>query len=210
MTETYPEFHVYSDEEWVPIAAELARLGPVSLTDRSTISRLALEYQQFYASAELTSPERTQALACYQEIEFHIRKLFDAIDRLDSLRKTPSRVAAITRAMAMATDPPMRDLEFNTWREQTRAVMLFAIKSNISSLDLDLVKDSNRSLSIALQGFIASMLHFWIERGGHAGKSPGSPAVRFVLAAARPIIPDLKASTVSHFIRSQGTQSSEG
>jgi hypothetical protein len=28
-----------------------------------------------------------------------------------------------------------------------------------------------------------------------------SPAVRFIMAAARPVIPDLKASTISHFIR---------
>lgn len=181
MPETYPEFHDYTDEEWLPIAAALARLGPATLTDRSRLNRAALDHQLLYASAEPASPERKIALACYEEIELHILGLFDALDRLDSLRKTPSRLDAIARAMAMATDPPAPGFQFDIWRQQTGALMHFAKVSKDRKLQI--MKDSNRSLGITLQGFLAYLLDFWIEHGGHAGKSPNSPAVRFVRGA---------------------------
>jgi hypothetical protein len=196
----YPvsSYHLlYTDEEWNPIMAELARHGSPTAADRGTLEIAAIEYQMLHGLADSTSEEFRIAAACEKEIALHSCKLIDALDRLDSLRKRPSRLSPITHAM----DPVTPGASFNTWKQQTLAMMTVAAAP--SPLKPIFEKCSNRSRSAVLNRYLGYLLDFWIARGGHAGKSPHSPAVRFILAAARPIIPTLKASTVSHFIRSK-------
>jgi hypothetical protein len=68
-----------------------------------------------------------------------------------------------------------------------------------------LAKRSNRARPDILDEFLMRFVLFYTSRGGHAGKHPESPCVRFVVAAAAPPLRaagfETKPGTISNLIR---------
>jgi hypothetical protein len=69
------------------------------------------------------------------------------------------------------------------------------------------LKRSNRARPDVLDNFLMRFVHFYASRGGHAGKDPDSPCVRFVFAAAAPALQaagfEAKPGMISNLIRAR-------
>jgi hypothetical protein len=69
------------------------------------------------------------------------------------------------------------------------------------------LKRSNRARPDVLDDFLMRFVLFYTSRGGHAGKSPKSPCVRFVIAAAAPALRaagfEARPGTISNLIRAR-------
>jgi hypothetical protein len=69
------------------------------------------------------------------------------------------------------------------------------------------LKRSNRARPDVLDNFLMRFVHFYASRGGHAGKDPNSPCVRFVIAAAAPALQaagfETKPGMISNLIRAR-------
>jgi hypothetical protein len=68
-------------------------------------------------------------------------------------------------------------------------------------------KRSNRARPDVLDDFLMRFVLFYTSRGGHAGKDPESPCVRFVIAAAEPALQaacfEARSGTISNLIRAR-------
>ena len=68
-------------------------------------------------------------------------------------------------------------------------------------------KRSNRARADILDDFLMRFVLFYTSRGGHAGKDPESPCVRFVVATAAPALRaagfETKPGTISNLIRAR-------
>lgn len=68
-------------------------------------------------------------------------------------------------------------------------------------------KRSNRARPDVLDNFLMRFVLFYASRGGHAGKDPDSPCVRFVIAAAAPALQaagfETKPGMISNLIRAR-------
>jgi hypothetical protein len=68
-------------------------------------------------------------------------------------------------------------------------------------------KRSNRARPDVLDNFLMKFVLFYASRGGHAGKDPDSPCVRFVIAAAAPALQavgfETKPGMISNVIRAR-------
>jgi hypothetical protein len=69
-------------------------------------------------------------------------------------------------------------------------------------------KRSNRARPDALDGYLALLVQFFMRRGGYPGKARSSPCVKFVVAAASPVLSTmyftkLKPGAISNLIRSR-------
>jgi hypothetical protein len=179
--------HEYSKEQRGLIQNEL----PISDLDLLQLQNAAAQYK-FDRSLNDSNGEEFNP-ADYEEFLTLSRKLLRIIDRLH--RHRPLRPTLDAK-----DDPILRD----GWRSLTALLLPYIeIAEAQSSPDPRFRKPTNRSRSKSLDIYFEFLLDFWIGRGGHPGKSERSPAAKFILAAARPVIPDLKASTVSRFIRDQ-------
>src|SRR5450755_675771 len=69
------------------------------------------------------------------------------------------------------------------------------------------LKRSNRARPDVLDNFLMRFVLFYASRGQHAGKDPGSPCVRFVIAAAAPALQaagfETKPGMISNLIRAR-------
>jgi hypothetical protein len=69
------------------------------------------------------------------------------------------------------------------------------------------LKRSNRARPDVLDDFLMKFVLFYSSRGGHAGKDPESPCVRFVIAAAGPALRaagfEARLGTISNLIRAR-------
>jgi hypothetical protein len=69
------------------------------------------------------------------------------------------------------------------------------------------LKRSNRARPDVLDDFLMRFVLFYSSRGGHAGKDPKSPCVRFVIAAAGPALRaagfEARLGTISNLIRAR-------
>jgi len=69
------------------------------------------------------------------------------------------------------------------------------------------LKRSNRARADVLDDFLMRLVLFYTSRGGHAGKDPESPCVRFVIAAAAPALRaagfEARPGTISNLIRAR-------
>jgi hypothetical protein len=69
------------------------------------------------------------------------------------------------------------------------------------------LKRSNRARPDVLDDFLMSFVLFYTSRGGHAGKDPESPCVRFVIATAEPALRaagfEARPGTISNLIRAR-------
>jgi hypothetical protein len=69
------------------------------------------------------------------------------------------------------------------------------------------LKRSNRARPDVLDDFLMRFVLFYTSRGGHAGKDPESPCVRFVIAATEPALQaagfEARPGTISNLIRAR-------
>jgi len=69
------------------------------------------------------------------------------------------------------------------------------------------LKRSNRARYDVFDNFLMKFVLFYISRGGHAGKAPGSPCARFVIAAATPPLRaagfEVRPGAISNLIRAR-------
>jgi hypothetical protein len=189
----------YTDDQWIPVAAQLTRYGAPSVEDRGYLEDAARDYHWFHRYSEPSSSEVKRAETCFQNIERHSARLLREFDILDRLPTKPSRLTLLQ--IALARDPRKASAEYVAWRKQLIEIQRSAKRRTRGFPKA--AKGNNRSRGDVLDDYLRKLLKFWTARGGHAGKSETSPAVRFIMAAARPVIPDLKASTISHFIRDE-------
>jgi hypothetical protein len=179
--------HEYSKEQRGLIQNQL----PISDLDLLQLQNAAAQYKFDRSLNDPNSEEFNPA--DYKEFLTLSRKLLRIIDRLH--RHRPLRPILDAK-----DDPILRD----GWRGLTALLLPYIeIAKAESSPDPRFRKPANRSRSKSLDIYFDFLLDFWMDRRGHPGKSESSPAVKFILAAARPVVPDLKASTVSKFIRDQ-------
>jgi hypothetical protein len=191
-------------ESWAPVASELARQG-YTLTDADCLFLNGLCFD-LYAYGTLSYSDREEMRAA----KARLRKVAEYAGKLkvaqDQVANHPGQFQDL-HWFELASGESYGS-GFETWR---RANLFMMQRAEVAA---QLVPKSrsggNRSRGDIFDLFLKELLEFWIRCGGKPGKSPKSPAVRFIRAVAKPVIPDLKASTVVHFIRSRGTESRAG
>jgi hypothetical protein len=188
----------YADDEWKLVSAQLARLGAPTAEDRGYLEDAARDYLWLYNHTDPAGENAKAAKASSLRIATYTAGLIHEIDEL----RTQSPVALRNLEFQIARDPQTARAEFDLWLQQTREMARWAERSG-RGWPKSMAGRSNRARSDVQEDYLRKLLEYWERRGGHAGKSTGSPAVKFILAAARPVIPSLKASTVSHFIRDE-------
>jgi hypothetical protein len=188
----------YTEDEWNSVEVPLNRHGAPTAEDRSFLEDAARDYLWLHNHTDPASENTKAGKARSLRIATHTAGLVDEVDEL----RTQSPIALRTLQFQIARDPKNARAEFDIWLKQTREMARWAERSG-RGWPKSMKGRSNRARSDVLGDYLRKLLEYWERRGGHAGKSPGSPAVIFILAAARPVIPDLKASTVSHFIRDE-------
>jgi hypothetical protein len=191
----------YTSDEWDRVAALLARQRAPTAGDRRYLENAARNYRWFYDYTEPASQEVRIAKTHFQNVVKHSEGLLRALDALDDLPTKPSRLTSLQ--IAIARDPLEALAEYDAWQQQLEEMQRSA-EHQVRAFP-KAAKGSNRSRGDVLDDYLRNLLKFWTARGGHPGKSENSPAARFILAAAQPVLPDLEASTVSHFIRGQTT-----
>jgi hypothetical protein len=191
----------YTNDRWKAVEAQLTRHGAPTAADRSYLEDAARNYQWFFSRTDPASQEVRAAQECYREIAGHTKAQIRALVKLGSLPTKPSRT--ISLGLAIAPDPLKAREEYRALLRKLRTLMRWAELSAAGGFPKSASGGSNRARSDVLDDYLRKLLEYWEKRGGHAGKSPGSPAVKFILAAAGPVIPNLEASTVSHFIRDE-------
>jgi hypothetical protein len=189
----------YTDDQWIPVAEQLRRHGAVTAKDRDYLNDAARDYHWFREYTEPASDEVKRAKTCFRNIDKHSARLLSEFDILDRLPTKPSRLTSLQ--IALARDPLNARAEYHAWRKQLTEIQQSA--TDLARGFRKAAKGTNRSRGDVLDDYLRKLLKFWTARGGHAGKSETSPAVRFILAAARPVIPDLKANRASHFVRDE-------
>jgi hypothetical protein len=181
--------HEYSKQQRRLIEKELS----ISDLDLLQLQNAAAQYKFDRSLNDPNSEDSKRAVEDYQEFLTLSRKQLPIIDRLH--RRRP-----LLPVFDAKDDPSLRD----GWPGLKALLLVYMeVAEAESSPDPRFRKSANRSRSKGLDIYFEVLLDFWMGRGGHPGKSERSPAVRFILAAATPVIPDLKASTVSQFIRDE-------
>jgi hypothetical protein len=188
----------YTDDQWIPVAAELTRYGAPSAEDRGYLEDVARDYRFLFAHTDPASETAKAAKARALKIATYTARLLHEIDEL----RAQSPVALRTLEFQIARNLKNARAEFDIWLQQTREMARWAERSRRGWLK-SIGGRSNRARSDVLDDYLRKLLEYWEKRGGHHGKSPCSPAVKFILAAAGPVIPNLEAGTVSHFIRDE-------
>jgi hypothetical protein len=188
----------YREDEWNSVEVPLNRHGAPTAKDRGYLEDAARDYQWLYDHTDPASENAKTARARSLKIAAYTAGLLHEVDEL----RAQSPVALRTLEFEIARDPKNARTEFDVWLKQTREMARWADRSG-QGWPKSTSGGRNRARSDVLDDYLRKLLEYWERRDGHAGKSPGSPAVKFILAAARPVIPDLKASTVSHFIRDE-------
>lgn len=183
--------HDYSGEQWAPIEKQLSEYCSVTDLDRLQLQNAAAQYKFDLNLLDPNSEEFKRAAADSREFLAHARRQLPILDRLH--RQRP-----LLLAFDAKDDPYLRD----GWSGLKALLTVYMeVAEAETSTDPRFQKSTNHARSKALDVYLAFLLDFWIGRGGHPGKSDNSPAARFILAAAQPVIPGLKARTVSNFIR---------
>jgi hypothetical protein len=188
----------YTDDQWIQVAGQLTRHGTPTAEDRGYLEDAARDYQWLYDHTDPAGENAKSAKARSQKIATYIAGLLHEVDEL----RAQSPVALRTLEFQIAEDPKHGRAEFDIWLKQTRRMCCWAERSG-RGWPKSVKGRSNRARSDVLDDYLRTLLEYWERRGGHAGKSPGSPAAKFILAAVTPVIPNLEASTVSHFIRDE-------
>jgi hypothetical protein len=188
----------YTDDEWKPVEVQLKRHAATTAEDRGYLEDVARDYRFLFAHTDPASETAKAAKARALKIATYTAGLLHEIDEL----RAQSPVALRTLEFQIARNPKKARAEFDIWLQQTREMARWAERSRRGWLK-SMAGRSNRARSDVLDDYLRKLLEYWERRGGHAGKSPGSPAAKFILAGARPVIPNLEASTVSHFIRDE-------
>jgi hypothetical protein len=188
----------YTEDEWNSVEVALTRNGAPTAEDRGYLEDAARDYQWLYESTDPASENAKTARARSLKIAAYTAGLLHEVDEL----RAQSPVALRTLEFQIARNPKTARAEFDIWLKQTREMARWADRSG-RAWPKSMKGRSNRARSDVLDDYLRKLLEYWERRGGHAGKSPGSPAVKFIMAAASSVIPDLQASTVSHFIRAE-------
>jgi hypothetical protein len=185
----------YSDEDWLPIEACLAKLVTDAGAWRPTIEAKVHAYLWMTARTDPRSPEVVAAKACWKKLAVHLQGALDALAGLEAIETQPAR----TLGYAIARDP-LNPL-YPVWRAQIEAAERWARtaargwpksvrwRRAASGQIVGTKAGPNRSRGDEVDRLFADLLTFWIDRGGHVGKSSNSPSTRFVVAAVGQILP---------------------
>jgi hypothetical protein len=188
----------YTDDDWKAVGKQLDRHGTWTKANRRFLEDATRDYLWLHKHTDPAGDSAKITKASALKIATYAAELLHEIDNLT----TGASVAKRALEFQIALNPENAGAEFRIWLQQTGELARWAERSR-RGRPKSMVGGSNRARSDVLDDYLRKLLEYWEKRGGHAGKSPGSPAAKFILAAASPVIANLKASTVSHFIRDE-------
>jgi hypothetical protein len=183
----------YTDESWEPVEALLIEQGITpTAEDRAGLDYTAAIYKWRRDFADPTNNRMSAARACLRTVRDNLGKVCQAVDQLQRMEIDEFEISQIFNGL-------------EDWQRQARllkdAAAAIEPKHGIWN------KANNRSRPRCLNLYFGSLVHFWRIRSGRPpGKSPTSPAVKFILAAAEPVEPNLKADAVTYYIRTRWTK----
>jgi hypothetical protein len=121
--------------------------------------------------------------------------------RLAAIERASKKLAQLLEKASLAPD------RYCVWSPEISALLKLIREQPFRGQRKSTLKRSNRARPDLLDDFLMRFVLFYTSRGGHAGKDPESPCVRFVIAAAEPALQaagfEARPCTISNLIRAR-------
>jgi hypothetical protein len=121
--------------------------------------------------------------------------------KLAAIERASKKLARLLEKASLAPD------RHCVWSPKISALLKLIREQPFRASAKSTLKRSNRARPDVLDDFLMRFVLFYTSRGGHAGKYPESPCVRFVIATAGPALRaagfEARPRTISNLIRAR-------